>query len=449
MKQFLRSFNIRPLPAIFLFYILICNGFTSCRKSNDPFKASADPSFFSSDVLDKWLTLEVRLYKNATGINNGAFARPFAYSGIIALESLGQDDHSFQGNLNELGALTRPEKFKSYFWPASVNAALAEYNRSFFTSSNLTPPDLSAIDSLESAINNSFVAENVTVISRSVAFGKSIATDIFSWSQTDKFKENNAMPYTLVVGPGAWQLTPPAFAAPAGPFWGNDRPIISGSQKGTLPDPPINYSEDPKSAFYKMANDVYAASKVLTADQKAMALFWRDAPGVTTPGHWLSILQQVIKQTNSRLDKACYAYALAGICANEARISVFETKYTYNLIRPVTYVRIVIQDTAWLPFIATPSHPEYISAHAVVSEAVSQGLDAVFGDIGNFTDHTYDYLGFAPRTFKSFQAIAVDAGNSRFYGGIHYQLSIDLGLKEGRKVASNVFNQLQISSIHK
>jgi hypothetical protein len=448
MKQFQNSVMRRFLFALVFCFILIIS-FIACRKSNDPFRESADPSFYSSDVLDKWLTLEVRLYKNATGINNGAFARPFAYSGIAALESLGQDDYSFQASLNGLTALPKPEKFKSYFWPASVNASLAEFNRSFFTSSNLTPPDLSAIDSLESAISNTFIAENASVINRSAAFGKSIATDIFSWSQTDKYKENNAMPYTLIVGPGAWQLTPPAFAAPAGPFWGNDRPIISGSQKGTLPEPPIQYSEDPTSAFYKMAGDVYAASKVLTADQKAMALFWRDAPGVTTPGHWLSILRQVIEQTNSHLDKACYAYALAGICANEARISVFETKYTYNLIRPVTYVRLVFQDTAWLPFIATPSHPEYISAHAVVSKAISVALETVFGDIGSFTDHTYDYLAFAPRSFNSFQAIAEDAGNSRFYGGIHFQPSIDLGIKEGQKVAFNVLGKLQFYPNHK
>jgi hypothetical protein len=434
----------RILSLTCLCCILTATSFIACRKTNDPFKESASPSFYSSDVLDKWLTLQIRLYKNAKGIGNGAFARPFAYSGIAALESLGQDDNTFQENLNGLGALPKPDRFKSYFWPASVNAALAEFNRSFFTSANLTPADLSAIDSLETAVSTSFVAENGSVINRSVAFGKSIADDIFAWSQTDRYNEDNAMTYTLLLGPGLWQLTPPV-AAPAGPFWGNDRPIISGSQKKTLPDPPISYSEDPNSAFYKMANDVYAASQVLTDDQKAMAIFWRDAPGVTTPGHWMSIMQQVIKQTGSRLDKACYAYALVGICTNEARISVFETKYTYVLIRPVTYVRLVFQNPTWLPLINTPEHPEYISAHSVISEAASQGLATVFGDIGSFTDHTYDYMGLAPRTFQSFQAIATEAGNSRFYGGIHYQPSIDIGLKEGKKVASNVLSKLALA----
>jgi len=449
MKKSLFSFNRKFLPAVSIVCILIGSGSLSCRKSNDPFRESAPPAFFSSDVLDKWLTLQVRLYKNAKGIGNGAFARPFAYSGITAFESLGQDDNSLQSNLNGLSTLPKPERFKSYFWPASVNAALAEFNRSFFTSVNLTPTDLSAIDSLEAAVNSSFVAENSSVIDRSVTFGKSIADDIYAWSQTDKYNEDNAMTYTLLIGPGLWQITPPV-SAPAGPFWGNDRPIISGSQKGTLPDPPLSYSEDPNSAFYKMANDVYAASQVLTDDQKAMAIFWRDAPGVTTPGHWMSILQQVIKQTGSRLDKACFAYALVGICTNEARISVFETKYTYVLIRPITYIQHTIPNAStWLPLINTPEHPEYISAHSVLSSAASQGLAEAFGDIGSFTDHTYDYMGLAPRTFQNFQAIATEAGNSRFYGGIHYQPSIDLGLKEGKKVAANILNKLGLNGINK
>ena len=60
----------------------------------------------------------------------------------------------------------------------------------------------------------------------------------------------------------------------------------------------------PASDFYKQVNDLYQASKVLTTDQKNQALFWRDVPGVSTPGHWMSITQQAIRQSHSRLDKA-------------------------------------------------------------------------------------------------------------------------------------------------
>jgi hypothetical protein len=46
------------------------------------------------------------------------------------------------------------------------------------------------------------------------------------------------------------------------------------------------------SAFFEMAKQVYDASLNLSEEQKAMAMFWRDVPGVTSPGHWISIVQQ-------------------------------------------------------------------------------------------------------------------------------------------------------------
>ncbi|HKB44481.1 MAG TPA: hypothetical protein VKC90_08825, partial [Chitinophagaceae bacterium] len=57
--------------------------------------------------------------------------------------------------------------------------------------------------------------------------------------------------------------------------------------------------------------------------------------------------------------------------------------------------------------------------------------------------HTYDYLGFASRSYGSFRAIGEDAGNSRLYAGIHYQHSIDIGLEQGRKITANIVSKLQ------
>jgi hypothetical protein len=273
-----------------------------------------------------------------------------------------------------------------------------------------------------------------------VAFGKSIADAIFAWSLTDGYIQNNAMAYTPPVGFGLWVPTSPAPAA--GPFWGNDRRIIASSGDNDAPGAPIAYSEDPGSDFYKEVNDLYQASKVLTTDQKNMALFWRDVPGVSTPGHWMSIMQQAIRQSKSRLDKAALGYALVGICINDAVITVFHYKYVYNQVRPVTYIRKVIGDTTWSSFIPTPNHPEYPAAHALISASAAEGLTAAFGNVGPLTDHTWDYLGFPARTFNTFHEFALDAGNSRFYGGIHYQPSINTGFKVGTTVGDNVVNSL-------
>jgi hypothetical protein len=67
-------------------------------------------------------------------------------------------------------------------------------------------------------------------------------------------------------------------------------------------------------------------------------------------------------------------------------------------------------------------------------------MQFLFGNIGSFTDHTYDYLGFAPRKYNSFMAIGEEAAQSRLYAGIHYQPSIEAGIMQGRKVAENILN---------
>ncbi len=98
MKHFLILSNNRQLFRFILFFILVSGSFTACRKSDDPFKGRNDPSFYSADVIDKWMTLEIRIYTDATGIGNGAFARPFAYSGISAYESI--DPGLLPGKIN-------------------------------------------------------------------------------------------------------------------------------------------------------------------------------------------------------------------------------------------------------------------------------------------------------------------------------------------------------------
>ena len=47
-------------------------------------------------------------------------------------------------------------------------------------------------------------------------------------------------------------------------------------------------------------------------------------------------------------------------------------------------------------------------------------------------------MHFAPRTFKSFRAIGIDAGHSRFYAGIHFKTDDEVGLKMGAAIGKYV-----------
>ena len=398
---------------------------------------------YTSEVAVKWLNMQIRLMRTATGITNVAFIRPYAYSGITLYEAVVPGMPSYQslaGQLTGLSGLTQTEPGFAYHWPGSANAALASINKQMFPATS--DANKAAIDSLEAALNLQYQNEvDQPTLNRSIAFGKAVAQKIFEWAQADGY-QHVSDPYIPPIGAGLWEATPPAFAPASTPYWGNLRVMVPGSGDNAQPGAPIPYSTDPSSDFYKMVKQVYDASQTLTAEQTAQALYWRDIPGVSTPGHYASILRQILENDNSSLSKAAVAYALAGITGYDAAISCWQTKYHYNLVRPITYIRSVLGFSGWNSLLGTPAHPEYSSAHALLSSATAAALTNVFGDNYSFTDHTYDYLGFAPRPFNSFEAFGEDAGNSRLYAGIHYQPSIDTGFVQGRKISQNISSKL-------
>jgi hypothetical protein len=433
----------RNMTAIFLVAFTSMLLLLSCGKDNLRTVHKDHGSGHSWEVLDKWMSLQLRLIKNTTGVPNQAFSRHFAYSGIAAFESLSPGltgvDKKWSDQWNGLTGLPVAANGQHYFFPANVNAAMAKINRLFFPGASVA--DKAAIDSLENALQLEFLQVTPAAeINRSTQFGRDVATAVFNWAETDGY-QNASAPYTIPVGPGLWKPTAPSMAAPLTPYWGNNRPVIRNSTKHSMPAPPPVYSTDPSSPFYRMVKQVYDASLTLTDDQKAMAMFWRDVPGATSPGHWLSILQQVMNSREISLDKAALAYAIMGSAINDALITCFKAKYHYNLVRPITYIREVMGYDSWNTFIGTPAHPEYPSAHASLSSAAAAVMVSFFGNQQPFTDHTYDYMGMAPRTYTSFMAIGEEAGMSRFYPGIHYQQGVQAGLIQGRKVVDNIFSK--------
>lgn len=432
--------NRHTIANFFLVTLISSLLLVACSKNDPP--GNPQVSQYSAEVVEKWLAMQLRLMKNATGIPNHGLSRQYAYAGIAALEAVAPGlhpaTHSFR-KWNGLAGLPAASHGSNYYYPANANAALASINRSMFPNANAT--DKAAIDSLENALKAGFLqTQPQSRIDRSVAFGKAVATAVYNWSETDGYKNANN-PYTIPEGPGLWKRTAPALANPATPYWGNNRPVVKGSIDNTMPPAPPAYSEHPGSDFHQMVKDVYDASLVLTDDQKAAVMHWRDVPGTTSPGHWVSILQQVVKQTNCKLDKAIIAYALTGAAINDASISCFKAKYTYNLLRPITYIRDVMGHTSWNAYIGTPAHPDYPSGHSVLAGAVAEILEKVFGNIGSFTDHSNDYLGFQPRTYQTFTQIAVEGSQSRFYAGIHFQPALLNGLAQGKKVANNIYRK--------
>ncbi|MEO7446251.1 MAG: vanadium-dependent haloperoxidase, partial [Ferruginibacter sp.] len=345
---------------------------------------------------------------------------------------------TLSGQLNQMPAMPPTQPGFAYNWGASANATLAAMVRNFYP--GITAADKISTDSLEHAFDAVYQNEvSVEIFQRSVAFGKSVAQKVFDWSKTDGSLTVHP-PYIIPAGPGLWQPTPTGFLAPQNPFWGTNRSMIPGSVAASQLPPPVSYSADPASAFYSMVKEVYDASLVLTTDQKAQAIFWRDIPGGGTHAHWLSIFVQVLNKqgSTSMLDKAALAYAKMGITQSDSRVSCWNSKYEYNLVRPITYIRSVMGHPVWSSFLTTPNHPEYPSAHSSFSASGAAVLTGEFGDNYSYTDHSFDFLGLPARSYNSFNDAATEAGLSRFYGGIHYLLSLSAGTDKGNRIVSHM-----------
>src|SRR5215218_20025 len=115
-----------PIAMYLLSAIISATLISSCNKSNEIKSNSQQPFSYSSEVLDKWMTLQLRLMRNATGIANHALTRHFAYAGIAALESLapGLPAHSKSSTKwNGLTGIPSASHPAAYYYPANVNAA--------------------------------------------------------------------------------------------------------------------------------------------------------------------------------------------------------------------------------------------------------------------------------------------------------------------------------------
>ena len=284
------------------------------------------------------------------------------------------------------------------------------------------------------------------IINRSATFGKLMAMAIMTWARTDGGHEawgpprRNAPNYVPPSGAGLWSATPPAFLPPLLPRWGQNRPFVLRNASDCPAPPPPAYSEAPTSAFYKDAQEVLRISTQATPEQRQIALYWADDPGKTpTPaGHWVFITNDLLKARKASLADAAQTFAQLNLAVADAFTAGWAAKYAVNVIRPVTYVQLVL-DSNWVPTLMdTPPFPEYPSGHSLQSSAAAGVLSKIFGDSTGFVDNTHNDRGWGPRTFANFQSAADEAGRSRLYAGILFNFGVTGGQAQGRCVAEQV-----------
>jgi PAP2 superfamily len=440
--------KITQVLSIFAFSLILLT--TGCKPDGSPADPTANADAYSSDTPRDWFDLERKLVKETPGFTPPVAARAYAYTTVAFYEAVVQGStkgKSLAGQIQGLNSVPQREDGKRYHWAACGNAALAEIMRSLFPTANAA--NLQLITDLENQYRTQAAAQtDAETMERSVAFGKTMGKAIYAYSVTDNqnlcYTTNFPASYVVPVGNGFWVPTAPNQKA-LQPYWGNVRTFLGVNSYDIKVAAPLPFSIDAESAFYQEGMEVYNTVQNLQTPERDIAKYWSDDPGLTgTPsGHSISILTQLLKTENTNLTKAAEAYVKLGMSLHDAFVCCWKTKYTYNLMRPISYIQQNI-DPAFTTVLNTPPFPEYTSGHSVQSGAMATVLTSVFGT-RTFTDRTHaartDING-APRTYSSFKACAEEAAISRLYGGIHYRRACGEGIKQGEQIGANIITRI-------
>jgi hypothetical protein len=357
------------------------------------------------------------------------------------------------GVLNQYPVITKPKQLTGYNY--QLSAVLAMYK----TAEKLLPSGSTMMVKNENGFIDTCreLGFDSDVIDSSLRYAQVISKNILAYAKTDRYNRiSNYRRYTPAGTPGSWEPTPPSYVPPVEPYFNTVRPLTLDSAAQFVPAPPIPFSADKHSAFYKYLLLCYNKSgSRLTQDEKNVANFWDCNPFAVqddghmliglkkiSPGaHWMGITNIACQKSKTGFSKTLQVNTAEAIGLMDAFICCWEDKYRTNRIRPETAIRKYI-DPNWKPLLQTPPFPEYISGHSVVSAASAIILTHYFGNNFQYTDNVEASFGIPPRHFGSFKQAADEAAISRFWGGIHFMDAIDNGLKQGDKVGNWVLVKL-------
>ncbi|TDT46562.1 PAP2 superfamily protein [Maribacter spongiicola] len=408
------------------------------------------------EVALEWanMTLFITRY---TPSNSPTFAsRAFGYTGLTMYEAIvpGFTEYkSMNGQLKGLEMLPMADDSKEYNWVLALNAGQSEILKNIYVQTS--EENIKKIDSLEQVIFTQFQnGLDEETVSRSVAFGKSVAQTIFEWSKTDGGHRGYLHNFDKTMihpnRPGAWK--PPLFAQsfshhPLHPHWGENRTFASTNKE--LEDPKmIPYDTTVGSPYYKQFENVYLKDLELTQLEKEAAIWWGDDPDVsfTPPGHSYYFATLAIDGHDISLIESAKIYAQLGMAVSDAFVNCWKWKYQFFTERPNTFIPKYI-DEEWESFWPDPPFPSFPSGHAIQAAAAATVLEHNFGKEFTFTDRAHEgrerdelkETDFVIRSFDTFWDAALETADSRFYGGIHTQLDNEVGLEKGVEIAKNVY----------
>ena len=222
-------------------------------------------------------------------------------------------------------------------------------------------------------------------------------------------------------GPEHWEPPPGSTGQPIQPLAGTWKTWLLDPVDRFQPPAPPRYGT---KEFVANARDVIRVKEQLTPRQKRIAKFWEAGPGTALPaGVWNKVVLAYVRDKKLSVPRQARLFALLNVAMADAGAASWNAKFQTGWWdpRPINAIRDLGLDKKWESYLGTPLFPAYPSGTSNYSGAAGEVLAHVF-----------------PDDAKMWRARAVEAGMSRLWGGVHWRIDVEQGLKMGRKVAGLV-----------
>ncbi len=267
----------------------------------------------------------------------------------------------------------------------------------------LLPAEAAAFQSLAEEAARSRLFAGVQYISDYTAgleLGRKVAEKVLEKARADG--ADAVWTGTVPTGPCIWTGTNPGNVTM--PNW---KPILlsTGSEFRSVPPP------DCQSAVVKaQADAVRTFPRTFTTNSRAF--YYQMPEGSFTDFH-VSLSRMLFEdQLDQNPPRATRAHALLSAIVFDTWIASNDSKYAYWYLRPHQL------DTGITPLFPVPNFPSYPSNHSALSTARTELLGFLF-----------------PDRKEALAALGKEAGDSRIWAGIHYEIDNQAGVEMGKAVA--------------
>jgi hypothetical protein len=281
-----------------------------------------------------------------------------------------------------------------------------------------------------------------------IAAGEQVGAGILDLPAVEDL--NATVPYVQPPpGPGVYE--PTASAIPLGTKLPLVVPLALEAASQFRPDGPSALSSKEYAADLDQVNKLGRLDSTFrTEDQTRTALFWTDHD---IP-QWNRNLLRLAAQRGLGPVRTARMLAMAHVAGSDAMIACFDAKYQYLSWRPLHAIQRADTDgnpqteadPTWQPLRPTPNHPEYPSAHACHTTAITVALERFFGT--DAVSFSLDSLATGEtRYYDRLKDVVQEVNRARVWAGFHFRKSDQegstLGRKVGRFVVRNFFQPLK------